>query len=132
LYSVLSKQVRKWNVVVERCEIRQLSDLQRVSPVTPISASVAAAYRKKDPQTERAVRAFLADVALIIAEGAADWQLVGTLADLAYEVFLETGILIQPVPVSLVHWRHPERFSPRFAGKGCACFGERARTTGSR
>ena len=91
-----------------------------------------------DPQTERAVRAFLArvpadvrldhailygsrargedrpdsdaDVALIIAEGAADWQLVGTLADLAYEVFLESGILIQPVPVSLVHWRHPERF----------------------
>jgi hypothetical protein len=47
---------------------------------------------------------------LIIAEGAADWQLVGTLADLAYEVFLESGILIQPVPVSLVHWRHPERF----------------------
>lgn len=91
-----------------------------------------------DPETERAVRAFLArvpadvrldhailygsrargedrpdsdaDVALIIAEGAADWQLVGTLADLAYEVFLESGILIQPVPVSLVHWLHPERF----------------------
>jgi uncharacterized protein len=91
-----------------------------------------------DPHTERAVRAFLArvpadvrldhailygsrargedrpdsdaDVALIIAEGAADWQLVGTLADLAYEVFLESGILIQPVPVSLAHWRHPERF----------------------
>jgi predicted nucleotidyltransferase len=84
-----------------------------------------------DPHTERAVRAFLArvpadvrldhailygsrargedrpdsdaDVALIIAEGAADWQLVGTLAELAYEVFLESGILIQPVPVSLAH-----------------------------
>jgi predicted nucleotidyltransferase len=127
---------------------------RRVSPVAPdirlgrgrvshklLGRSVAAklaAMKFLDPQTERAVRAFLArvpadvrldhailygsrargedrpdsdaDVALIIAEGAADWQLVGTLADLAYEVFLESGILIQPVPVSLVHWRHPERF----------------------
>ncbi len=91
-----------------------------------------------DPHTERAVRAFLArlpagvrleyailygsrargedrpdsdaDVALIIAEGTADWQLVGTLAELAYEVFLDSGILIQPVPVSLAHWLNPERF----------------------
>ncbi len=46
-----------------------------------------------------------------LIEGAADWQLVGMLADLAYEVFLETGILIQPVPVSLAHWRHPEGFA---------------------
>jgi hypothetical protein len=50
-----------------------------------------------------------ADVALIIAEGTADWRLVGTLAELAYEVFLESGILIQRVPVSLAHWRHPVR-----------------------
>ena len=91
-----------------------------------------------DPHTERAVRAFLArlpadvrldhailygsrargedrpdsdaDVALIIAEGTADWELVGTLAELAYDVFLDSGILIQPVPVSLTHWLHPERF----------------------
>ncbi len=101
-------------------------------------AAKLAGMKFLDPKTERAVRAFLArvpadvrldhailfgsrargedrpesdaDVALIIAEGAADWQLVGMLADLAYEVFLESGILIQPVPVSLVHWRHPERF----------------------
>lgn len=128
------------------------STLRRVSPVAPDPASIAAsqkllgssvaaklaAMKFLDPQTERAVRSFLArvpadvrldhailygsrargehrpdsdaDVALIIAEGAADWQLVGTLADLAYEVFLESGILIQPVPVSLTHWRHPDGF----------------------
>ena len=81
-----------------------------------------------DPDTESAVRAFLArlpadlrleyailygaragedrpdsdaDLALILAEGESDWQLVGNLAELAYEVFLERGILIQPVPISL-------------------------------
>jgi antitoxin ChpS len=32
------------------------------------------------------------------------------LAELAYEVFLDSGILIQPVPVSLTHWLNPERF----------------------
>jgi predicted nucleotidyltransferase len=91
-----------------------------------------------DPDTEGAVRAFLAqlpddlrvehailygsrargegrpdsdaDVALIVAEGADDWQIVGQLAELAYCVFLDTGILIQPVPISISHWLHPERF----------------------
>lgn len=51
-----------------------------------------------------------ADLALIIAGVAADWQLVGSLAELAYDVFLESGILVQPVPISLGHWLHPERF----------------------
>ena len=92
-----------------------------------------------DPDTESAVRTFLArlpadlrleyailygsrargedrpdsdaDLALIIAEGAGDWQLVGSLAELAYDVFLESGILIQPVPISLRHWLNPERFA---------------------
>ena len=91
-----------------------------------------------DPDTEAAVRAFLArlpadvqvehailygsrargesrpdsdaDVALILAERADDWQLLGNLAELAFYVFLETGILIQPVPISLKDWVHPEGF----------------------
>jgi predicted nucleotidyltransferase len=96
-----------------------------------------------DPDTESAVRAFLArlpadlrleyailygsrargedrpdsdaDLALVISEGAADWQLVGSLAELAYDVFLQSGILIQPVPISLKHWLNPECFpSPGF------------------
>ena len=75
-----------------------------------------------DPDTESAVRAFLArlpadlrleyailygsrargeerpdsdaDLALILAEGEGDWQLVGSLSELAYDVFLERGILV--------------------------------------
>src|SRR3990172_13355940 len=31
------------------------------------------------------------------------------LADLAYEVLLETGVLIQPLPVWEDEWAHPER-----------------------
>jgi predicted nucleotidyltransferase len=91
-----------------------------------------------DPETESAVRDFLeripaeirlerailfgsrargddrpdsdADLALILAEGEADWDLVGDLAELACDVYLERGILVQPVPISLSHWLHPERF----------------------
>ncbi|MHB8723071.1 MAG: nucleotidyltransferase domain-containing protein [Steroidobacteraceae bacterium] len=51
-----------------------------------------------------------ADLALILAEGEGDWELVGNLAELAYDVFLERGVLIQPVPISLRHWLNPERF----------------------
>jgi len=91
-----------------------------------------------DPDTESAVRAFLArlpadlqveyailygsrargedrpdsdaDLALILAKGKGDWELVGSLSELAYEVFLERGILVQPVPISLRDWLNPERF----------------------
>ena len=91
-----------------------------------------------DPDTESAVRVFLArlpadlrleyailygsrargedrpdsdaDLAQILAEGEADWDLVGDLAELACDVYLERGILVQPVPISLRHWLHPERF----------------------
>jgi predicted nucleotidyltransferase len=91
-----------------------------------------------DPDTESVVRTFLArlpadlrleyailygsrargedrpdsdaDLALILAEGEGDWRLVGDLSDLAYDVFLERGILVQPVPISLRHWLNPERF----------------------
>jgi predicted nucleotidyltransferase len=91
-----------------------------------------------DPDTESAVRTFLArlpaglrlqyailygsrargedrpdsdaDLALILAEGEADWDLVGDLAELACDVYLERGILVQPVPISLRHWLDPERF----------------------
>jgi predicted nucleotidyltransferase len=91
-----------------------------------------------DPDTESAVRDFLArlptelrleyailygsrargenrpdsdaDLALILAEREADWDLVGDLAELACDVYLERGILVQPVPISLRHWLNPERF----------------------
>jgi hypothetical protein len=91
-----------------------------------------------DPDTEGSARAFLArlptdsrleyailfgsrargegrpdsdaDLALIVAEGADDWRLGGDLAELAYYEFLSSGILIQPVPISLKHWTSPEHF----------------------
>jgi uncharacterized protein len=91
-----------------------------------------------DPQTESAVRVFLArlptdlgleyailygsrargeagpdsdaDLALIVAEESSDWQRAGDLAELAYSVFLESGILIQPIPISLQDWLNPVRF----------------------
>lgn len=90
-----------------------------------------------DPDTETAARSFLgrlpaelslkyailfgsrargegrpdsdADLALIIAGWVLDWELVGSLADLAYEVFLDGGVLIQPVPIALEDWENPQR-----------------------
>jgi len=32
------------------------------------------------------------------------------LAGLAYHVFLDTGIMIQPVPIAIEDWIHPEGF----------------------
>lgn len=33
------------------------------------------------------------------------------LADIAYDVLLETGVLIQPLPVWEDEWEHPERYT---------------------
>jgi antitoxin ChpS len=51
-----------------------------------------------------------ADLALIVTSNADDWEVLGNLAELAFYVFLETGIQIQPVPISLNDWLHPEGF----------------------
>lgn len=94
--------------------------------------------RIPDPNTERAVRDFLArvpadlryerailygsrargdfrpdsdaDLALIMSERADDWPTLSALSGLAFDVFLETGILIQPVPISTQNWSDPEHF----------------------
>jgi predicted nucleotidyltransferase len=91
-----------------------------------------------DPDTERALRDFLArvpvglpyerailygsrargdhrpdsdaDLALIMSEHADDWPTLSALSGLAFDVFLDTGILIQPVPISAQNWADPERF----------------------
>src|SRR5438552_408590 len=108
------------------------------SPIVHPKMAKMADIKSLDPDTESAARDFLArlppdlrleyailygsrargegrpdsdaDLALIIAEGAVDWQLVGSLAELAYDVFLDGGILIQPVPISLRDWVNPERY----------------------
>jgi len=49
------------------------------------------------------------DVAVILSEmpdSLIDTKLA--LADIAYDVLLETGVLIQPMPLSLDEWDHPE------------------------
>jgi len=91
-----------------------------------------------DPKTEGAVRAFLArlpadigverallygsrargdyreesdaDVALVLKDQADDWRVLWDLSGLAYDVYLETGILIQPVPISTADWANPARY----------------------
>lgn len=52
-----------------------------------------------------------ADLALVLKERGDDWQLLWDLSGLAYDVFLETGVLIQPVPISSSHWARPETFT---------------------
>ena len=53
-----------------------------------------------------------ADVAILI-NGEHQRVLTTTLAmaDLAYDVLLETGINISPLPVWIDQWEHPERYS---------------------
>lgn len=93
-----------------------------------------------DPDTQRAVRAFIsrvaahydfagavlfgsrargtnrpdsdADVAVLLH--GRPGKFVPTkleMADIAYEVLLETGIRIQPLPIWEEEWEHPERYS---------------------
>jgi predicted nucleotidyltransferase len=91
-----------------------------------------------DPDTESAVRDFLAripadirlerailfgsrargehkpdsdaDLALILHERGNDGQTLMMLAGLAWYVFLDTGIMIQPVPIATEDWLHPDDF----------------------
>jgi hypothetical protein len=77
--------------------------------------------RHLDQQTERAVRTFLAripsdnrpdsdaDLALIFARGN-EWPMVELLGGLSFDVLMDTGILVQPVPISTSDWTHPEGF----------------------
>jgi len=93
--------------------------------------------RRLDPETERAVRTFLArippelntekaivfgsrargdnrpdsdaDLALIFERGN-EWSIVGLLGGLSFDVLMDTGILVQPVPISTFDWMHPEKF----------------------
>lgn len=91
-----------------------------------------------DPDTEAAVRDFLAripadiqlerailfgsrvrgehrpdsdaDLALILHERGNDGQTLMMLAGLAYSVFLDTGIMIQPVTIAIEDWLNPDGF----------------------
>lgn len=93
-----------------------------------------------DPQTESAVQLFLAAIApryaiagailygsrargthrpdsdadlavLLSGEHQSRMPIAIAMADVAYEVLLDTGLNISPLPVWLDEWEHPERFS---------------------
>lgn len=54
-----------------------------------------------------------ADIAVLL-RGEKDASLIDTklaMADIAYEVLLDTGILVQPLPLWEDDWQHPEHFS---------------------
>ncbi len=55
------------------------------------------------------------DVAIVLSDMSA--SLIDTklaLADVAYDVLRETGVLIQPMPLSVDEWTHPEHYpNPR-------------------
>jgi predicted nucleotidyltransferase len=91
-----------------------------------------------DPDTESAVRDFLAripadirleqailfgsrargehrpdsdaDVALILHERGDDGMTLMMLAELAYYAYLDTGIMVQPVPIAIEDWLNPAAF----------------------
>jgi len=50
------------------------------------------------------------DLALILHEHGNDGKTLGMLSGLAYHVFLDTGIMIQPVPIAIEDWLDPEGF----------------------
>ena len=93
-----------------------------------------------DPETERAARAFLdriarqyevagaivygsrarhthrpesdADVAVLLRGRAGPFVATKLeMADIAYDVLLETGIRVQPLPIWEEEWTHPEAYS---------------------
>ena len=52
-----------------------------------------------------------ADVAILLRD--AHWRLMPTvlaMADIAYDVLLETGINITPLPIEINEWEHPETY----------------------
>src|ERR1039457_5945322 len=54
-----------------------------------------------------------ADLALILHERGNDGQTLMMLAGLAWYVFLDTGSMIQPVPIAIDDWFHPDDFLRR-------------------
>jgi predicted nucleotidyltransferase len=53
-----------------------------------------------------------ADVALILpGDKKPSTKMRMDLNDLAYDILLETGVIIQPIPISQTDWLHPEAYS---------------------
>src|ERR1019366_1426905 len=61
------------------------------------------------PDTEGAIREFLARIPADIRPEDV-WHLTSVFGGLAFDVLMDTDILIQPVVISLRDWLHPEGF----------------------
>src|SRR6202011_599029 len=56
-----------------------------------------------------------ADVALILHERGDDGMTLMMLAELAYYAYLDTGIMVQPVPIAIEDWLNPAVYPrPKF------------------
>lgn len=80
--------------------------LARLPPALPLKMAVLYGSRARGdfrPESD-------ADVAFIVAPDAEHWRTLWMLSELAWNVYLETDIMIQPVVVSSEHWAHPETF----------------------
>ncbi len=114
-----------------------LASVWRKLPACGIAAKIPA-MKFLDPDTESAVRDFLAripgdirldrailfgsrargehrpdsdaDVALILHERGDDGETLMMLAELAYYAYLDTGIMVQPVPIAIEDWLNPAAF----------------------
>jgi len=75
------------------------------------AAILFGSYARGDSRSDSDV-----DVAVISDDWAGDIYAESmSLSDLAYDILLETDVVIQPVPVRLTHWEHPELSpNPRF------------------
>ena len=51
-----------------------------------------------------------ADVALVLHERGNDGMTLMMLAELAYYAYLDTGIMVQPVPIAIEDWLNPAAF----------------------
>lgn len=79
----------------------------RVAAAYPLSRAILFGSRARG--TERVDSD--ADVALLLKGHGHFLRTKMAMADLAYDVLLDTGIRIQPLPIWEDEWAHPERYS---------------------
>lgn len=79
--------------------------VRRASEIYPVSQAIlfgSRARRSHRPESD-------ADVAIVLHGQQNDFVATKlAMADIAYDVLLETGILVQPLPIWETHWLHPE------------------------
>ncbi len=103
------------------CDVDEAGDR---SP-SPASLSVVRTFLRRLPDTYPVVEAFLfgsrargdhrhdsdADVAVVLAgEGGQRYRVAGHMAELAFDVMLETGILVDPLPLWQREWQQSDMF----------------------